>query len=159
MKRSNIKHRKMKLFFPCFFSASSFLHHPHCLSHSWLPLCFQPCRCSISALRVKTLLPLLETLGVFMLHNDQHSACLQIASLTKLLVGSSVLLSLWDTCCDYQQLILPSFLEKLGERVHLLFLKQSKSGTWISLSTLTGECSGSNISLGYAKEGSLVCLV
>lgn len=119
VRRSNTKQSKLKLFFFCFLSASSFLYHPHSLSHSWLPLCFQPCRCLVSALHVKTSLPVLETLGVFMLCSDQHSACLQIASLTKLLVGSSVLLSLWDLLCDYQQLILTSFLKKLGERLHL----------------------------------------
>lgn len=73
----------------------------------------------MSASRVKTSLPVLETLGVFVLHNHQHSACLQIVSLTELLVGSSVLLSPWDLCCDYEQLILISFLGKLGERLHL----------------------------------------
>lgn len=73
----------------------------------------------MSALCVKTSLHALETLGVFMLHGDQHSACLQIASLTKLLVGSSVLLLLWDLLCDYEQLILTSSLRKLGEKLHL----------------------------------------
>lgn len=73
----------------------------------------------VSALCVETSLPVLETLGVFMLHSDQHSACLQIVSLTKLLVGFSVLLSLWDPCCDYKQLILMSFLGKLGGKLHL----------------------------------------
>lgn len=71
---SNIKYIKLKLFFfLCFLSASSFLHHPHSLRHSWLPLCFQPrvwripspclrhlgclCYTAISTVRVCKLLP------------------------------------------------------------------------------------------------------
>lgn len=99
---------------------------------------------------MKPSLPALGTLGVFVLHSNQHSVCLQIASLSKLLVGSSVLLSPWDPRCDYEQLILNIFPQAGGEAASSL-LQQSERGTCMSPSASAGGCSGSSVSLGHAK--------
>lgn len=128
---------------------------PHC--HSWLPLCVWHCRCSVSASRVKPSLPALGTLGVFVLRSNQHSVCLQIASLSKLLVGSSVLLSPWDPRCDYEQVILNIFPQAGGEAASSL-LQQSERGTCMSPVLQLGDVLARVSPLGTLKEaeGSLV---
>lgn len=111
----------------------------------------------MSASRVKPSLPTLGTLGVFVLLSNQHSVCLQIASLSKLLVGSSVLLSPWDPCCDYEQVILNIFPQAGGEAASSL-LQQSERGTCMSPVLQLGDVLARVSPLGTLKEaeGSLV---